>query len=111
MDVARLNFSHGARSDHERVYDLVRRGRGPGRPRVGVLADLQGPKIRLGTFAAGPVGWRTGERVTITTEDVDGDHDRVSTTYGRLAEDGCRGTGCWSTTGTSGWSSAVTAPT
>jgi pyruvate kinase len=54
---------------------------------VGVLADLQGPKIRLGRFAAGPVEWRAGERVTITTEHVPGTHDRVSTTYPRLADD------------------------
>src|SRR5439155_14289575 len=54
---------------------------------VGVLADLQGPKIRLGRFAAGPVEWRTGERVTITTEQVPGTRDRVSTTYAMLAAD------------------------
>jgi pyruvate kinase len=54
---------------------------------VGVLVDLQGPKIRLGRFADGPVVWATGETVTITTEDVGGDHDRVSTTYKFLAGD------------------------
>ena len=52
-----------------------------------MLADLQGPKIRLGRFAAGPVLWRAGERVTVTTEPVPGTHDRVSTTYSRLADD------------------------
>jgi pyruvate kinase len=87
MDVARLNFSHGQRSEHERVYDLVRRASDRVGRAVAVLADLQGPKIRLGRFAAGPVRWRTGERVTITTEDVLGTADRVSTTYGRLAQD------------------------
>jgi pyruvate kinase len=54
---------------------------------VGVLADLQGPKIRLGRFAAGPVEWRAGEEVRITVEDVAGTHDRVSTTYSGLAVD------------------------
>src|SRR5204862_2900378 len=51
---------------------------------VGILADLQGPKIRLGRFAEGPVEWRTGEIVVITSEDVAGTHDRVSCTYKRL---------------------------
>jgi len=87
MDVARLNFSHGSRVDHRRVYELVREASGRAGRAVGVLADLQGPKIRLGRFAAGPVRWRTGERVTITTEPVAGTHDRVSTTYDRLADD------------------------
>jgi pyruvate kinase len=54
---------------------------------VAVLADLQGPKIRLGRFAEGPVMWATGERVRITVEDVEGTHDRVSTTYKQLADD------------------------
>ena len=54
---------------------------------VAVLADLQGPKIRLGRFAVGPVEWATGERIRITVEDVEGTHDRVSTTYKELADD------------------------
>ncbi|MER2092132.1 MAG: pyruvate kinase, partial [Saccharopolyspora rectivirgula] len=54
---------------------------------VGILADLQGPKIRLGKFAAGPVEWRTGDVVRITVDDVQGTHDRVSTTYKGLAND------------------------
>src|SRR6201999_3868624 len=54
---------------------------------IAVLADLQGPKIRLGRFADGPVVWASGERIRITVEDVPGDHDRVSTTYKQLADD------------------------
>jgi pyruvate kinase len=87
MDVARLNFSHGERSEHERVHELVRRASDRVGRAVGVLADLQGPKIRLGRFADGPVEWRTGDRVTITTEDVAGTAERVSTTYRGLADD------------------------
>jgi pyruvate kinase len=87
MDIARLNFSHGDRADHERVYRSVRAAAdGAGRA-VGILADLQGPKIRLGRFAAGPVEWRAGETVRITVDDVAGTHGRVSTTYKGLAED------------------------
>jgi pyruvate kinase len=87
MDVARMNFSHGAHSGHAEVYTWVRAASDESGRGVGVLADLQGPKIRLGTFASGPVVWATGETVTITTEECTGDHDRVSTTYGGLAED------------------------
>src|SRR6185437_201716 len=49
--------------------------------------DLQGPKIRLGRCAAGPVDWLTGDTVGITTDDVNGTHDRVSTTYSGLPKD------------------------
>ncbi|HEY0486537.1 MAG TPA: pyruvate kinase [Mycobacteriales bacterium] len=87
MDVARLNFSHGTHADHEKAYRMVRDASDATGRAVGILADLQGPKIRLGRFADGPVEWRTGEVVTITTEDVLGDHDRVSTTYKKLAAD------------------------
>ena len=87
MDVARLNFSHGNRDDHKRVYEMVRTAADAESRAVGILADLQGPKIRLGRFAAGPVEWRTGEEVRITVEDVMGTHDRVSTTYAGLADD------------------------
>src|SRR5205814_8419432 len=84
MDVARLNFSHGRHDDHEQVYQRVREAAAATGRAVGILADLQGPKIRLGRFAEGPVDWRTGEIVVITSEDVPGTHDRVSCTYKRL---------------------------
>ena len=87
MDVARLNFSHGTHADHKHVYQMVREASDETGRAVGVLADLQGPKIRLGRFAVGPVEWRTGDIVRVTVEDVPGTHERVSTTYKGLAED------------------------
>jgi pyruvate kinase len=87
MDVARLNFSHGAHADHEIAYKRVREASDHTGHAVAVLADLQGPKIRLGTFAEGPVGWETGSQVCITVEDVPGTATRVSTTYKDLAND------------------------
>ncbi|MBB2498302.1 pyruvate kinase [Amycolatopsis echigonensis] len=87
MDVARMNFSHGSHSDHKQVYDLVRSAAAETGRAVGILADLQGPKIRLGTFASGSAEWHTGDVVRITVEDVAGTHDRVSTTYKGLAKD------------------------
>ncbi|GAA5059340.1 pyruvate kinase [Nocardia callitridis] len=87
MDVARLNFSHGEHADHADNYKKVRQaGDHLGRA-VGVLADLQGPKIRLGRFVDGRTVWATGEEVRITVDEIDGTHDRVSTTYDQLARD------------------------
>ena len=87
MDVARMNFSHGSQSDHKQVYDLVRAASDESGRAVGIMADLQGPKIRLGTFAGGKAEWRIGDVVRITVEDIEGTHDRVSTTYKGLAKD------------------------
>jgi pyruvate kinase len=87
MDVARLNFSHGAHADHEKAYQMVRQASDRTGHAVAILADLQGPKIRLGRFADGPHEWVTGSRVCITVEDVPGSAERVSTTYKDLAND------------------------
>ncbi|BDT86423.1 pyruvate kinase [Nocardia cyriacigeorgica] len=87
MDVARLNFSHGEHSDHADNYKKVRQASDHVGRAVGILADLQGPKIRLGRFIEGRTVWATGEEVRITVDDVDGTHDRVSTTYKELAAD------------------------
>ncbi|HEY5856449.1 MAG TPA: pyruvate kinase [Aldersonia sp.] len=87
MDVARLNMSHGEHADHKANYDRVRAASDSTGRAVGILADLQGPKIRLGRFAEGSAVWATGEVVRITVDDVDGTHDRVSTTYKQLAQD------------------------
>ena len=87
MDVARLNLSHGSYADHEAVYAEVRAASNEAGRAVGVLVDLQGPKIRTGRFADGPVTLVNGERFTITVDDILGDGDRVSTTYKGLPGD------------------------
>lgn len=87
MDVARFNFSHGSYAEHAEAYRMVREASDRTGHAVAVLADLQGPKIRLGTFASGPVVWAPGEDVIVTTETTDGTHDRVGTTYEGLAKD------------------------
>ncbi|MFC7219008.1 pyruvate kinase [Streptomyces polyrhachis] len=87
MNVARLNFSHGSHAEHEERYRKVRKvSEETGKP-IGILADLQGPKIRLGTFAEGPVELERGDEFTITTEDVPGDKHLCSTTYKGLPGD------------------------
>ncbi|MFB7879122.1 MULTISPECIES: pyruvate kinase [unclassified Nocardia] len=87
MDVARLNFSHGDHADHADNYKMVRAASDETGRAVGILADLQGPKIRLGRFAEGRTEWANGQQVRITVDDVEGTHDRVSTTYKELATD------------------------
>ena len=87
MDVARLNFSHGSYADKREAYLTVRRASDDSGRGVGILADLQGPKIRLGRFADGPVDLDDGDTFTITTRDVPGDRSICSTTYGGLCGD------------------------
>jgi pyruvate kinase len=87
MNVARLNLSHGTREDHERSYQMVRAASDESGHAVGILVDLQGPKIRLGKFADGPVEVVEGDEFTITTRDVAGDRSRCSTTYKGLCGD------------------------
>ncbi len=87
MDVARLNFSHGTHEEHAAACAHVRRASDATGRAVGVLADLQGPKIRLGRFASGPVTLAAGAPFTITTQDVPGDARTASTTYAGLATD------------------------
>jgi pyruvate kinase len=87
MNVARLNMSHGDHTIHAKRLQWVRKAaREVCRP-IGVLADLQGPKIRLGVFPDGPVTLNAGERFTITTEDVPGTAERASTTLSTLTQD------------------------
>ncbi|HLH84083.1 MAG TPA: pyruvate kinase [Trebonia sp.] len=87
LDVARLNLSHGTPEDHMRAYRHVRAGSDATGRSVGVLADLQGPKIRLGAFPGGPVRLNAGDEFGITIEDIPGDRHEASTTYQGLADD------------------------
>ena len=87
MDVARLNMSHGDYEDHlENLQNVRNAAQAADRP-VGVLADLQGPKIRLGRFASGKEMLAEGATFAITTEDVQGTVERCSTTYKGLPGD------------------------
>src|SRR3954454_4101006 len=87
MDVARLNMSHGSHEDHAESYRLVREAADASGRGVGIFADLQGPKIRLETFADGPVTLHRGQEWTITTLDVPGDDKICGTTYKGLPGD------------------------
>src|SRR5690349_8089414 len=88
MDVARFNLSHGGHAEHEERYQHVRRAADETGRSVGVLADLQGPKIRLGRFREGPVLLERGDTFTISVEEgVEGDRHQSGTTYAGLAAD------------------------
>jgi len=85
MDVARLNFSHGTHADHQQLIDAVRRASQQHKKGVAILADLQGPKIRTGLLEGGaPVPLRTGQEFFITTRNVKGTAEGVSTTFRAL---------------------------
>ncbi|MBZ6305280.1 pyruvate kinase [Streptomyces olivaceus] len=88
MDIARFNFSHGSHAGHEERYRRVRKASDETGRSVGALADLQGPKIRLGHFGEGPVLLERGDTFTITVEEgVEGDRHTCGTTYAGLAAD------------------------
>jgi pyruvate kinase len=91
MDVARLNFSHGTREEHAAVYGRVREASDAAGRAVGILADLQGPKIRLGRFAGGFAVLETGAMLTVSTsgdpEAPEGTAHQATTTYPHLAAD------------------------
>ncbi|MDQ1727789.1 MAG: pyruvate kinase, partial [Frankiaceae bacterium] len=88
MDVARLNLSHGTHEQHAAAFAAIRQAAEDTGRNVGILVDLQGPKIRLGNFTEGAVRLEVGASFTISTaDDVAGDVYRVGTTYKGLAAD------------------------
>jgi len=87
MNMARLNLSHGSHDEHQKRLDLVRSAAKKANKAVAILVDLQGPKIRLGRFSSGPHELSRGDTFTITTDDVAGTKEKVSTTYKGLPGD------------------------
>ena len=81
MDVARLNFSHGDLTGHRKVIENLRvAARRAGR-RLAIMADLPGPKIRIGQFTKEPIQLKSGDPFTLTTQQIAGDGSRVSVTF------------------------------
>jgi pyruvate kinase len=86
MNVARLNFSHGDFSGHKEVIkDHRTASRATGR-RLAIMADLPGPKMRIGKFDSEPINLKPGDLFSLTTDDVVGDAHRVSVTFTRLPQ-------------------------
>jgi pyruvate kinase len=87
MNMARLNLSHGSYEEHQSRLDTVRSAAKAAGIPVAILVDLQGPKIRLARFKAGPHDLARGDVFTITTDEVEGTKERVGTTYKGLPGD------------------------
>jgi pyruvate kinase len=84
MNVARLNFSHGDFTAHAGRIARIREAERAARRPVAIMADLPGPKMRVGTIAPEPIELRSGDAFTLTTADVTGTQERVSVSFERL---------------------------
>lgn len=87
MNMARLNLSHGGHPEHQARMDRVREAAKEAGVPIAILVDLQGPKIRLARFKAGPHDLARGDIFTITTDEIEGTKERVGTTYKGLPGD------------------------
>ena len=86
MNVARLNFSHGEFAAHGRVIENIRTAAKAVAGQVAIMADLSGPKMRVGRFGMDKIQLKAGGRFTLTTDDIVGDPQRVSVSFARLPE-------------------------
>jgi pyruvate kinase len=84
MNVARLNFSHGDFAAHKKVIENLRAASLSVGKRIAIMADLSGPKMRIGKIDPEPVELRPGDPFTLTTDDIIGDKNRVSVSFRRL---------------------------
>ena len=87
VDVCRLNFSHGSQADHQQVIDVIREINKKYKTNVGILADLQGPKIRIGLVKDGGINLVSGHRIEITTNELIGDDKQIYITYQSFPKD------------------------
>ena len=87
LDVCRLNFSHGSQADHQEVLDTIRSINKKYNYNVGILADLQGPKIRIGTVKDGGIHLVNGAKTVITTQECVGNEERIYITYENFPQD------------------------
>ncbi len=86
VDVFRLNFSHGSHADHLGRFEAIRRiEQETGRP-IGILADLQGPKLRLGTFSEGPIELAAGAHFRLDLDRSPGDQTRAPLPHPEIFE-------------------------
>jgi pyruvate kinase len=87
VDVFRLNLSHGSHEDHRIAYERVREAAAKLERPTAVLADLCGPKLRVGRFSGGRIDLTGGSRVVVTTRDVIGESGLIPSQYPHLADD------------------------
>jgi pyruvate kinase len=84
MNVARINFSHGDFSSHRRVIETLRKAARSTGHRIAIMADLPGPKIRVGKLASEPIELNQGDEFILTREDILGNAKRVSVSFRAL---------------------------
>lgn len=84
MNIARLNFSHGDFAAHARVIKHLRAAAKETGRRITIMADLSGPKMRVGKFGVDKIQLKAGDTFTLTTDDIVGDQHRVSVSFARL---------------------------
>ena len=87
MNVARLNFSHGTHEEHLRRIETIRKVRDELNLPIAIMLDTKGPEYRIGTFKDGSVELKEGDLFTFTTEQTEGDQNKVSVSYAKLYED------------------------
>lgn len=87
VNICRLNFSHGKAGDHKAVIDIIREINQQYKTNVGILADLQGPKIRIGLVKDGGIHLVNGTTIKITTRECIGDDNRIYITYETFPQD------------------------
>ncbi|SEL43971.1 pyruvate kinase [Parapedobacter koreensis] len=87
VDVCRLNFSHGSQEDHLKVIHTIREINQEHQTNISILADLQGPKIRIGKMKEGGAVLLNGAQVEITTQELIGDENRIYITYDSFPQD------------------------
>lgn len=86
MNVARLNFSHGTHSEHQRKISLIKETREKLKLPIAIMLDTKGPEYRIKTFKDGKIHLNDGDTFTFTTEDIVGDSSRVAVNYENLME-------------------------
>ncbi|MEO6980012.1 MAG: pyruvate kinase [Mucilaginibacter sp.] len=87
VNICRLNFSHGKAQDHKAVIDTIREINAEYKTNVGILADLQGPKIRIGLVKDGGIHLVNGTQINITTHELIGDDNQIYITYPTFPQD------------------------
>lgn len=88
MDIARLNFSHSDHNSHRKVFDTIRRCEQKAKRPIGILADLQGPKIRTGKLKDGPFELHNGDQIKINNKaDFPGTKEEIGCTYPNIVSD------------------------
>ncbi len=87
MNVARINMSHGEHAEHGRRIERIRRAAADLKRHVAILADLQGPKLRIGSIAGGTAMLQAGQSFTLTISDIEGSAERVTAPYPALVHD------------------------